>query len=745
MFSTTRRFLSQFYKDSDFLKALITSFGMVVPIVIGINFDVLPYTLSMAIGVLLSAGSDVPGSKRHKNFGILSATATVTLVSVLIGLAMSNQWLLIPLLAVVIFAVSIISVYGFRASLVSFAGLMTIVFSFAHPHFGVDVFIHGGMFATGGLWYLFLSNLFHPLSEKRQTVNLLADCMNLTGQLLGLKGELLLSPKENETQEKQILGLQVKINEEHEALRSVLLSEREKSGTSNYRRKQLLILIELIDMLELSVANPVNQQKIQELFSGNPNQLATFQKVLTALSARMSRACSFMQREKSFGQAPDWEAMLEACNQEIKTYVNSVGLPKAREGALLMHNLIDYLEKLIDKVQAMERVLLDLETDKQSLDPTTQHKFITQQDYDVRILKENLNFKSPIFRHAARLTVAMLLGYVLGMIFPVQNAYWIILTVVVIMRPGYTLTKERSKQRLYGTLIGAGVAGIMVFLIHNTVFFAILALLSLVLALSFMQKNYKTSSIFITTGVVFLYVLIEPNAFEVIGFRIIDTLTGAAIAMFSILFIWPSWESTHVKFGILTALKSNLSYLQQIRDLYEDKANMTNYKLARKQAFLAMGNLNAAFQRMSQEPKARQLDGIQMYKVVGLNHTLLAASAALGTFIKDNKNNLPDFSFDKALLNIEENLQDAIHMIEKGDIKADQTKEDVMPQVLGELEDQYAGLSRIRDKELEQESDRPIAPTMLKGLQTTRLISDQLKWMTTISQNLRNTIKYTLT
>jgi uncharacterized membrane protein YccC len=49
-----------------------------------------------------------------------------------------------------------------------------------------------------------------------------------------------------------------------------------------------------------------------------------------------------------------------------------------------------------------------------------------------------------MFRHSLRLTIAIVFAYLLGFFFDIQNTYWI-LTVIVIMRPSYGLTKERSK------------------------------------------------------------------------------------------------------------------------------------------------------------------------------------------------------------------------------------------------------------------------------------------------------------
>src|SRR5690606_33473962 len=94
-------------------------------------------------------------------------------------------------------------------------------------------------------------------------------------------------------------------------------------------------------------------------------------------------------------------------------------------------------------------------------------KFLTPQHYRFSTLIENLNFSSSIFRHATRLTLTLLIGYILGQILPLQNEYWILMTLVVIMKPDYGLTKSRSFSRVYGTIIGGIIAFTTLHFVHN--------------------------------------------------------------------------------------------------------------------------------------------------------------------------------------------------------------------------------------------------------------------------------------
>ncbi len=717
-------------------------FGAAVPVALGVWLGQVPYFLSITIGVMLTSSSDVPGSRQHKIVGILVSAAIAMLASMAINLALGNLYLLLPVLAVLVFCISFISVYGFRASLVSFAGLMAIVLSFVHAHTGADIFIHGLLIGAGGLWALLLSLVFHSLLQRRQTENLIIDCLRQTARYIQLRGKLATETQDQEALQKELYNLQVKLNEIHEALREVLLHDRQRTGTSNYQRRQLLIFIELIDILELSLANPANYERARELYQSSGRVLVPFIKLVFELSEKLDKVADSMQLGRALAAEKDLEPLLEKCRQSIRQYVEELKLPQAREGALLLHNLQDYEEKLLQKITAIERVYQDLEGQQSiGLQSRESQRFLTQQDYDVRILRENFSLQSPIFKHAARLTIAMLLGYVLGIIFPIQNAYWVLLSIVVIMRPGYTLTKQRSKHRLYGTLLGAVIAGLVVLLVQNTYLYGVLALVSLVLSFAFVQKNYRTSSIFVTTGIVFIYALITPNAFGAIQFRVIDTLTGAAIAMGAISFLWPSWEVLSIKGNIVKALNANRSYLAEIAYYNQHKTqSSTAYKLARKEAFLQMGNLNAAFQRMSQEPKSTQQHLMEIYEIVGLNHTFLAAAAALGTFIRDNNAEADSEHFNLIIKSIDANLAQALQALQEEVQQAEVVKEELIA-AYGHLEGRYNELVAVRTQQLAGAAYKPIDPGFLKNLKEARLISDQLKWLHTISGNLKQAVE----
>ncbi len=299
---------------------------------------------------------------------------------------------------------------------------------------------------------------------------------------------------------------------------------------------------------------------------------------------------------------------LSKANESISAYIEKVKLPEAREGALILKNLYDYQEQILQEIRAIRRVMANINSNQTvSIKRQEANQFLTHQEYSLETLIQNLSLNSTLFRHSLRFSISILFAYVLGFFLEIQNTYWILLTIVVIMRPSYGLTKERSKDRIIGTLIGATIAVGIVLVTQNVVVYSILAIVSLVLAFSLIQQNYKSAAALITLSIVFVYSLINPNAFEVIQYRILDTVLGATIAVVANYVLFPSWEANNLRPVLLNALKMNRKYLLATQELYKDlAANKLSYNLARKEAFLAISNLNASFQRLTQDPKSKQ-------------------------------------------------------------------------------------------------------------------------------------------
>src|SRR5262249_49952420 len=74
------------------------------------------------------------------------------------------------------------------------------------------------------------------------------------------------------------------------------------------------------------------------------------------------------------------------------------------------------------------------------------------------IFRNNLTLRSVSFRHAIRLGTVAALSFVLGEVLHVRRGYWVVVTVLVVLKPNFGGTIERVIQRIGGTIVGGLVA-----------------------------------------------------------------------------------------------------------------------------------------------------------------------------------------------------------------------------------------------------------------------------------------------
>ncbi|HSP40030.1 MAG TPA: FUSC family membrane protein, partial [Gillisia sp.] len=498
-----------FLKSTDLSKAILLGFAITFPIFIGVLINKLDYGMAMALGALLCSSSDVSGSTRHKNIGIILSSILVVLVSLAGAYLNFSSWYYLPVLGLIMFSISYFAVFGFRASLIAFSGLFAMVLSFADPG-EIELYERAFLMGAGGLLFLLFNLILQVLNPRRQTDQYLSETIELTGKYIETRANLISGDSDRNELQRQLIELQTELNLKHETLRDILISARKNSGNSAYQRKRLLIFIQLVDVLELAMANPVNYEKLDDLLQNDPDILFSFKALILSMSRRLEAFTRYIRHGHVLQEDHHMMEGLEKIQSQIENYGKGLS-DSTGEGHIMLQNLLDYQETQLQKIRKIERLLIQKETGEIGvLKKDEMARFLTPQDYDPKILIENLSFNSAIFKHSLRLAVIVMIGYGIGEFFALQNAYWILLTIIVIMRPSYGLTKTRSKQRTAGTLIGAGIAMGIVFLTQNPVLYAVLGVISLVTAFSMVQKNYKTSAIFITLSVVFVYALLEP-------------------------------------------------------------------------------------------------------------------------------------------------------------------------------------------------------------------------------------------
>jgi ribosomal protein L25 (general stress protein Ctc) len=94
-----------------------------------------------------------------------------------------------------------------------------------------------------------------------------------------------------------------------------------------------------------------------------------------------------------------------------QNYLDTVKLPEAREGALVLKNLYDYQEQLLQEIRVIRR---NGQCQRSKYPKDKIRVNLTLQEYRLNVLVQNFSLDSTMFRHSLRLTIAIVFAYLLG-------------------------------------------------------------------------------------------------------------------------------------------------------------------------------------------------------------------------------------------------------------------------------------------------------------------------------------------
>ena len=180
----------------------------------------------------------------------------------------------------------------------------------------------------------------------------------------------------------------------------------------------------------------------------------------------------------------------------------------------------------------------------------------------------------------------------------------------------------------------------------------------------------------------------------------------------------------------------NKKYLLATQELYQDTTkHKLSYNLARKDAFLAISNLNASFQRITQEPKSKQKEFQLIYEIVTLNQTMISAIASIGNFIINHKTTQASKEFNTLTYTISNTLQGSFDSLEHTQIE-EKTKTETVEEAEDKLFGKYQQLSNLRDENIKKGNTELDIKT-LHSLQEAHLISNHMSWLKSLSESLK--------
>ncbi|HTB25839.1 MAG TPA: FUSC family membrane protein [Puia sp.] len=627
-----RSFINSYYLS----EGIRITAGLTLPTIIGTYLHHENIGITMSIGAVCVTIVDSVGPVLHRKNAMLVCNVVIFITSLLTGFAVGSALATGILIAVFCFIFSMIGVYGTRAGSIGLAGLFVMVLNLT-KHAGTEaIVLNAAYILCGGVWYMLLSLSLYSFRPYKVTQQALGDLMQTIGEYILYRTAFYAKDPNYDIIYSNLLDKQAEINDKQNLVRELLYKSRDfVKETTNTGRVTLLIFIEVNDFFERVLSLQLHHKIFHQYFD-NTDILESFKNFLSLIAEELNETGIALKSGRTYGMNDRLQQAFLKLKQNFEEFrVKEISSDNV-EGFIGLRALINASEDFVSRIHTIQQYTsYDLKEIKQDVRIQNYNQFVTHQDIDAKIFLDNFNWKSNTFRHALRVSFATVVGFVISTFLPFGHGYWILLTIIVILKPAYSITKKRNRDRLLGTLAGAGIGVIILMLVKDRQLMIICMIVLMILAYSFMRTRYLLFVTLMTPYILILLYLLNPNNFrELIVDRVIDTAIGSAIALIANILFSPEWAYQQFGEYLQKMLEANKNYFNDVSSFFTGRPVPINtYKLSRKEAYVALANISGALNKMTAEPKSKQKNAAAYHELVVLNYMMSSHTATLASFV----------------------------------------------------------------------------------------------------------------
>jgi uncharacterized membrane protein YccC len=687
-FREYRRFINSHYLNG----AIRITIGITLPAILLGFFHNLTTGIVVSIGAMCVANTDNPGPIHHRRNGMIACVLFIFFVSLITGwVNRSPVWMGLIVL-VFCFVFSLMSIYGNRAGSIGLNSLLVMVLNIDYHRQGWDVLYNALFIAAGGLWYTVLSLMLYSFRPYKLVQQALGDCVQATAGYLRIKASFYSRHVDYDKSYRQLLESQVAIQEKQDLLRELIFKSRKIVKESTHTgRILMMIFLDSIDLFERIMTAQQDYRLLHILFD-NSQLLEECRKLILDLASELDGiGVAIMSGKPSVDRST-----LSVRIRQLRAVIAATHM----DGIADLTNILDSIEDINNRLHALhEFTTYDRKLSRNFPADLNYEQFVARQGMDRELVLDNLTLQSNYFRHALRVSIATIAGYIISRFLPLGHGYWILLTIIVILKPMYSLTKKRNFERLMGTLGGALVGFLLILFIPDRAVLFVLMILFMMGTYVFLRWNYLVCVMLMTPYILLLFHLLYPVNFKSIaGDRVIDTLIGSGISFLASIFIIPSWEHQRIIDSMIAAVKTNIAYFRDVAGAFAGRSvTVQQYKLSRKHAFVALANLSDAFSRMLQEPRRQRKKIGQLHQFVVASQMLTSYIATLAYYEKPLASKYADPSYQPVVDMIAACLDEAAVILENGGMsgKLSLPLRKYGPEMAKPIEDQFGFIGKV--------------------------------------------------
>lgn len=597
------------------------------------------------VGVIVVTPPDQVAPKRGKLAQLLPAAVFgIPLFWAVQALRADALWLSV-LIVVATFFAFLGAAWGKRGLPVSISVMFAMIFSLATPqqdgpHAALDATWH---FALGIAIYLVWSVSVNALLNARYRTTALVDSLLLVSRLMRTQARQFMTRGGDEKFLAGLIRLQAGLADQLQASRNVLL----ESPRTPRRQRLAAMLLQILDMRDHLAACALDldtlkaddsQREFLAALGREINDLAGEVEAL-ADALLLGRAPEPFRRPAV--EPPDGTSLL------------------ARSLAGRVRHIHEEVERIV--VLARGEREPDIEIVR-----TAWEVFVSPTHWSFKPFMQLWRWDAPPLRHAIRASLAIAMGQAVSLVLPWgTHDYWILLTIVVVLRGSLAQTLERRNSRVAGTLLGCVLAGALLYAHTPAGLLLVTVTLAQAIAHAFAIRRYLVTAVAATVLALVQAHLLNAGVSPVfeVGERLGDTLIGVAIAwVFS--YVLPSWERGQIPALVSRVLKAQARHAEQALALgqltaIDDRAELA-WRLARREVYDSLSALSQAVQRAVAEPRAVRPPLETLERVLAHSYQLLAQLTAVKTMLLQRRDRLQLGEIRTALKEAADRIADAL-------------------------------------------------------------------------------------
>lgn len=569
---------------------------------------------------------------------VMVAMAAIGMLALFLGTIVANFTVIKPILAFIwLFTAGYLAVYGHAGVMIGIVSALFFVFAiFLNPGNLELAAIRSLIVLVGSAWAIFLSLAMWPIAPYQPLRETVASCYRAIAQYLQDFCQNYFLHEFDDLHSQKVISLRQSI---YVARNTLSLNRRGRFGSSRLG-ELTCILIESADILITQVLTLIELVEVHQEFA----QFITVNILIEDALQEIARICRYLSRlilnkSKSANcDLGDLQEIVAAIKQQQYLQEKMIEThPEDFPGLLALNKLDLQLEKIIQQLELSVEAVREIRDNhlfrSQAISELPTYKQFFQNLW-LETLQANFTFESSWFRHALRLAIAGTVGLVITELFKLEQGFWLLLTVVLVLQPDFGKTFQRFLLRMAGTILGATVAPILLLVINSQAWLEAISILSISVALTLLRFHYGIAVFFISIFAIILASLNQGGEnWEVALMRILCTAIGSLLAFLSAFVLFRHREDLQLFAHLARAIDCSRSYFLAVMRVYLGVNPVSESFLTqlRQENRLAYFNAQASLQRLIAEPSRQFIPIASIITLISYLHLFNRSTTTLLT------------------------------------------------------------------------------------------------------------------